>query len=67
MQQRKIEQNLLADKEFFQLLVCDSQYKCLRHRIYPTLSRCRLCDAKFEAKGRFEYARRIFIRGNYGY
>lgn len=38
--------------------------KCLRHQVQPTTARCRLCDAKREANGRFEFARQIYIRVN---
>lgn len=38
-------------------------YKCFRHQFQPKDRRCRLCDAKAEAKGNFEYARLIFIKG----
>lgn len=36
--------------------------KCLRYRIKLTLRLCWLCEAIKEAKGRFEYARRLFIK-----
>lgn len=38
-------------------------YKCLRHRFYPSGSYCRLCEAKREAKKHFEYARKLYIKG----
>lgn len=41
----------------------ERDYKCFRHQFEPTNRRCRLCDAKREAKGNIEYARRIFIKG----
>lgn len=44
----------------------NAKIKCFRHQFQPTTRRCRLCDAKTEAKGRFEYARRIFVGGFYG-
>lgn len=40
----------------------DNKYKCFRHQLEPSPRRCRLCDAKQEAEGRFEYARKIFIK-----
>lgn len=43
--------------------------KCFRHRIYEKTRRCRLCDALTEAKGKIEYARKLFIGifNDYGY
>ena len=38
------------------------KYKCFRHQFQNAIRRCRLCDAKQEAKGKFEYARIIFIK-----
>lgn len=40
-------------------------YKCFRHQLQPTEHYCRLCEAKKEGNGRIEYARLIFIKGNY--
>lgn len=39
--------------------------KCFRHQIKATKRYCRLCFAKTEAKGRFEYARILYVRGLY--
>jgi hypothetical protein len=42
----------------------DAKNKCLRHRVEANDRRCRLCEAKRKARGKFEHARRIFIKGN---
>jgi hypothetical protein len=38
-----------------------NKLKCLRHRIKPSGGRCDLCEAKEEAKGNVEKARRLFV------
>lgn len=56
----------MTDEEIKKVAEMLNAHKCFRHQFYPATRRCRLCDAKRESKGHFEYARKIFIKGNYG-
>lgn len=52
------------------LPVEDSNFVCFRHQIAPTTRFCALCDAKRQAKGNVETAKRIYVNRNlpnYGY